>query len=277
MTHMTVTHHVAQLLEIAQTELKKGERLTEQTGQVNVKGDQTIAMDARLESLFIEYIQANNIPADIFSEEIGVVSYKGKAELLIAFDPLDGSTNYRIGQGMLPYGSLFAIYSSPQPKLSDLIAAGAYEATQDISWLYDGTKTVNLKTGKDVVLEQHVEINKKTSIYIDLYYQEALKLFYSTSGKMHIRWNGSNISALLYTLTGISTAMGAIGMRAEEIGAMVGLISGAGGVVKKTNGDSLLTESFAVDGRYPLLAGVGNVVEFITHEVINSSFKKDKI
>lgn len=257
---MTIQDHLKELINIARDELISGERLVEETGYVNVKGDHTIGMDARLEELFIEYIQKNDIPADIFSEEIGTVRYTGKAEYLIAFDPLDGSTNYKEGMGMLPYGSLFAVYQGDNPTLSDIVAAGAFEATQDIRWLYDGKATINLNTRKSVILPDTMLLNKKTSVYIDLYYQEAVETFADAAGKIHLRWNGSNISSLLYVLTGIAPVMGAIGMRAEEIGAVVGLITGAGGVVKKTDGSELLSEPFDVTGRYPLLAGVVNVV-----------------
>lgn len=195
-----------------------------------------------------------------------MVRYTGKAEYLIAFDPLDGSTNYKEGMGMLPYGSLFAVYEGVNPTLGDIVAAGAFEATQDIRWLYDGKSTISLNTDNNVELVDVVRIDKKTSVYIDLYYQEAVEKFAEAAGKIHLRWNGSNISSLLYVLTGIAPVMGAIGMRAEKIGAMVGLITGAGGVIKKADGSELLNELLDVNGRYPLLAGVGNVVEQLALE-----------
>lgn len=263
---MNIHDHIIELLNISRNELISGERLVEETGYVNVKGDHTIGMDTRLENLFIEYIQKNKITADVFSEEIGTVKYQGKADYLIAFDPLDGSTNYKEGMGMLPYGSLFAVYQGDNPTLSDIVAAGAFEATQDIRWLFDGKTTTNLNTGKIVELSDVVQVDKKTSVYIDLYYQEAVQKYAQAAGKIHLRWNGSNISSLLYVLTGIAPVMGAIGMRAEEIGAMVGLITGAGGVVKKTDGSELLNDLFDVDGKYPLLAGVGNAVKQLVLE-----------
>lgn len=264
---MNITDHLTQLLKISQQELQSGERLTQETGAINSGGDHTIGMDTKLENLFIDYIQSNKIPTDIYSEEIGFIPFQGDAKYLIAFDPLDGSTNYRVGNEFLPYGSLFAIYQGKEPRLKDIVAAGAYEATQDTTWLFDGKSTKNLKTGKTVKLKKKVEIKKTTGIYIDLYYHQAFELFNKVADRTHIKWNGSNISSLMYVLTGAGVMMGAIGMKAEEIGAMTALITGAGGIAKKTNGDDLLSEKFNWEGKYPLLAGVESVVDFVTEKL----------
>jgi fructose-1,6-bisphosphatase len=101
------------MIRIAQ-EAINGPILTEETGIINVKGDHQIGMDVRIEELLIEYIKENNLPVNIFSEEQGVINFHQNPKFLVAFDPLDGSTNSKLGKNILPYGLLIAFYNNLQ-------------------------------------------------------------------------------------------------------------------------------------------------------------------
>jgi fructose-1,6-bisphosphatase/inositol monophosphatase family enzyme len=262
---MNITEHVRQMLELARKTLEENPDLTKKTGSINAKGDETIAMDTKIESLFIDYVRQNNIPANIWSEEIGLVSCPNP-EYVVAFDPLDGSTNYKIGHNLLPYGCLIAVYKGATPKLKDIIAAGAVEITTGKGWIFDGKVTKTLE-GQMVQLRADWEIHKSTPVQIDLYWIKAVKTFADMFGKLHLKWGGSNISSLLYVLTNSAAVMGGVGMRAEEIGAIVGLIKGAGGKVCQVDGTELNEESFSGEKTYPILAGAEKIVDFMVEDL----------
>jgi len=257
---------VKNLLQIAKNTLK-GKKLIEKTGKINVKGDVTIGMDVRIEELFLNYIKKQNLPATIFSEEIGAVRFHEKPKLTIAFDPLDGSTNYRVGNELLPYGVLIAVYKGVKPRLKDIICAGALENTKGFMWIYDGKQTKNLINNKVIRIKNDWEIHKSTPVYFDLYYKKAFDTFSTLPEKVHVRWNGSTISSLMYVLSNTAAGMGSVCMRAEEIGAVYGLIRGAGGIVVNADGTDLGEEEFDPKRTYFILGGCEKIVRFCLKEI----------
>ncbi len=56
-------------------------------------------------------------------------------------------------------------------------------------------------------------------------------------------------------------------MRPEEIGTMVSLIKGAGGIAVNLKGEDLEDEFFSTDKTYQLLAGNKKVVEFLVDKL----------
>ncbi len=259
------TGHLKEILNVAEKTFRnKG--LTQGVGIVNVKGDESYAMDKRMESVIIEYLRERNLPVHVFSEEIGYVEVHPEATHLVVFDPLDGSTHYKLGQGILPYGLLISVYKGLKPKLSDIIASGMYEVVTESGYLYDGTQTTTLD-GNKVDISQPWTINNKTSTYFDLYYKEAVEKFGPLAQKVHLKWVGSNISSLLYVLKGIGAVMGSAKMRPEEIGAVASLIKGAGGVVLGLEGQNLLDEPFDINSVYPFVAGNKEVAEFVVKNI----------
>jgi hypothetical protein len=61
--------------------------------------------------------------------------------------------------------------------------------------------------------------------------------------------------------------MGGISVRAEEIGAVYGLIKGAGGVIVDHEGIPLGTKLFNPKGEYQLLAGNEHVINFMVRQM----------
>jgi fructose-1,6-bisphosphatase/inositol monophosphatase family enzyme len=252
--------HIRKILLLVHNIVIDSPILDKDTGVVNVKGDNTIMMDKKLEDAIIDYIKNNDLPFNIFSEEIGTIEFHPNPTHLIVFDPLDGSTNYKLGKNLLPYGLLIACYRGLQPKIKDIIASGGIEHITNKGWLYDGkvTKTFD---GEEVDLNKEWTISKSTPVYLDLYYKKAYEKFSAFPEKVHVRWNGSNISSLLYIMSGVGAVMGSSQMRPEEIGAVVSLIRGAGGLATDLEGNDLGEYDFSTESTYPLLAGNKDVVE----------------
>lgn len=239
----------------------KGPALIEETGDVNAKGDRSIGMDVRIEGLLIEYIKNNNLPVTVFSEEQGLIRVHSNPEFMVAFDPLDGSTNYKIGKGLLPFGLMIAFYEGINPKLKDVIAAGAIEYTRNLAWFFDGETTVN-QDGEVVVLSSDWPIQQSTPVYLDLYYKEGYNLYQPLAQQIFVRNTGSTIGNLSYVLSNVAAGLGGVCMRAEEIGAVYALIKGARGLTVDHDGEDLGERDFNSDSTYPILAGSKNIVEF---------------
>ena len=244
----------------------KDTTLTYETGAVNSKGDHSIGMDVHIETLLVNYIKENNLPFNIFSEEVGTIVLHEKQEYLIAFDPLDGSTNYKVGKNLLPYGLLIAIYKGERPKLKDIVAAAGVEYTRNLSWFFDGEKTVDTK-GRQKNLKEDWIISKSTPVYLDLYYKDGYQFYSALPQQVFVRNAGLTAGNLSYVLENVGAALGGICMRGEEIGAVYALVKGAGGTVVNYNGTDLGEMLFDPRTTYPILAGAKNVVKFIVEKL----------
>lgn len=242
----------------------------EETGVVNVKGDRSIAMDVEVEKAYIGYVQKHKLPVAIFSEEAGTINFGNDPKFLLAFDPLDGSTNYRIGRGLLPFGTLIAFYNGLKPKLDSILAAGAIEYTRDSAWITDGRVTTDL-SGQRIALKTDWPIDRSTPVYFDLYYREGYETYLSLAQKIFIRNTGSTIGNLSYVLSNVAAGVGGVCMRAEEIGAVYALIKGAGGIAVNHQGEDLGKENFHPEKTYPTLAGTKPVIDFCVTQLKLSS------
>jgi len=66
--------YIKEMLEIGNKLIKESPILGEETGSVNAKGDKTIEMDVKIEQAIIDYVRRNELPFNIFSEEIGFIN-----------------------------------------------------------------------------------------------------------------------------------------------------------------------------------------------------------
>lgn len=253
--------HVKEMLEIGKNLVLKSPLLDNEIGTINVKGDHTIEMDKAVEDALIEYIKSNNIPANIFSEEIGEIKFHDNPKYLIAFDPLDGSTNYKIGKNIYPYGLLIAVYEGVQPTLNKVVVAGAIEFSRDLSWIFHDNKTFN-QDNQQVVLKNDWLLDKHTPIFLDLYYKSGYELYQNLPEKLFIRNIGSTIGNLSYVLSNIAAGLGGVCMIPEEIGAIYSLIKGAGGITVDHSGNDIGNRVFSSKDTYQILAGSKNVINY---------------
>lgn len=269
--NISFTEHIRQMLLLAKDLVRNNPSLTSEVGTVNAKGDKTIGMDVKVEEILIDYIKKNNIPANIFSEEVGEIKFHPNPEYFIAFDPLDGSTNYKIGKNIFPYGLLIAVYKGLQPKLKDVITSGAIEYTKDLAWIYTDGKTADFN-GNPIILKQDWIPSKSTPIFLDLYYKEGYELYRPLAQQLFIRNIGSTIGNLSYVLENIAAGLGGVCMRPEEIGAIYSLIKGAGGITVNHKGEDIGDMPFTPNTTYQILAGSKNIIDFAIEKL--KSLKK---
>lgn len=223
----TLIDHVKSMLQVGKQVMSGTKLLDTEVGTINTKGDHTIAMDKAMEDALVAYVKEQDIPANIFSEEIGEIKFQQKPQYLITFDPLDGSTNYKIGKNIYPYGLLIAIYEGVKPTLSKVVAAGAIEFSRDLSWTFHDGQTYDYQ-GQQVNLKNDWLLDKHTPIFLDLYYKSGYEFYRTLPEKLFIRNIGSTIGNLSYVLSNIAAGLGGVCMRPEEIGAIYALVKGAG-------------------------------------------------
>ena len=262
----TFVKHILNMLDLSKDLFASNQHLVHETGSLNTKGAKTIEMDALMEQKLIEYVKQHNLPVKIYSEEIGVVDVHPHPEYLMCFDPLDGSTNYRVGKNLLPYGVLIAVFQGLYPRFSEVIAAGALEATLGQIFFYDGEKTFD-EQHKPVVLKKNWPIDKSTPIYVDLHRRAYYDMYLNVVEKLYIRNAGSTVGNLFYTLSNVSCGMGHPRIKPEEVGAVYGLLKGAGGIVIDHTGKSFEDMLFDLDHTYQILGGAMNTIEFVATQI----------
>lgn len=261
-----ILKHVKEMLEIGKNLVLKSPLLANEIGTINVKGDHTIAMDKAVEDALIKYIKSNNIPVNIFSEEIGEIKFHDNPKYLIAFDPLDGSTNYKIGKNIYPFGLLIAVYDGLEPKLSEVIVAGAIEYSRNLSWTFFENQTFD-QNNKLVQIKNDWVLDRHTPIFLDLYYKSGYELYRPLAEKLFIRNIGSTIGNLSYVLSNIASGMGGVCMRPEEIGAIYSLIKGAGGITVDHSGNDIGDRVFSSKETYQILAGSPSVINYAVEQL----------
>lgn len=261
MNNSQLLTHIKNMISLAKGIITSNPILSENTGATNAKGDKTIAMDSKIEDALVEYIKKNNIPANIFSEEIGEIKFHKNPKYLISFDPLDGSTNYKIGKNIYPYGLLICIYEGTQPKLKDVLVSGAIEYSQDLTWYFHGGKTYTAN-GDLVKLKNDWEKHRSTPLFLDTYYKEGYELYRPFAQELFIRNIGSTVGNLSYVLCNIASGIGGVCMRPEEIGTIYSLIKGAGGITVNHKGEDIGDNIFSPEINHQILAGSKNIIEY---------------
>ncbi|MBI2196686.1 hypothetical protein HYU45_03705 [Candidatus Daviesbacteria bacterium] len=256
-----LTQHTAQMLNIGRQTVRKNPFLVNETGTTNTKGDRTIEMDVKIEIAFLEYIRRNKLPVWVYSEEIGIVKPHPKPDFLVTFDPLDGSDNYILGQGLLPFGSLIAFYHGSKPRLKDVVAAGAIEYTTNRLYLFDNGQTTD-ENGNKVQLRNNWELDQKTPVYLETY-AKGYEKYRSVGSRLFVKNQGALVSSLIYVLGNSAAAMGGIAIKSEEVGAIYALISGAGGLVISSMGNGIQNLALDHNRKYDVLAGDKSTVKLM--------------
>ncbi len=253
---------VSDLLSLGKQLFIEHPHLTQETGGVSTKGDKTLAMDALIEHEFINYFRMKQLPVKIYSEEIGIVDIHPHPEYLVCFDPLDGSTNYRLGKNMLPYGVLIAIYQGINPKIGDVFCAGMVEMSNNLKYAYSVGVTRDIN-GHAVKLLQEWPIKDSTPLYLDLHKKVYYETYNPIVQKLFVRNTGSTIGNLAYVLSNVACGMGHPRIKPEEVGTVYALIKGAGGVVIDHNGRDLGEQVLDLQSSNQLLGGVENCINYI--------------
>lgn len=152
------------------------------TETVNASGDVTAALDREADEVFVKFLSSSGHFGLLVSEEqdepVPTGSNATGAKYVVAFDPLDGSSN--IGSN-IPVGSIFSIWKKRDPNapaaLSDfmqtgrtLVAAGYSVYGSKTSFVYSTGHgvhdfTLDPTIGEFLLTNPKVEIPEKGKIY----------------------------------------------------------------------------------------------------------------
>lgn len=108
-------------IEVANA-LRSGTDAGRETGQTNVQGESVKQMDQVADDIFTKLLSAASGCGAVISEEREEELPVGKGKLLVAIDPLDGSSNL---DSTVPVGSIFGIYASDSGSWAKTLNLGA--------------------------------------------------------------------------------------------------------------------------------------------------------
>lgn len=152
------------------------------TGKTNIQGEQTFGLDEEADEILVATLASSGHFGLLVSEERdSVVSTHGchaDAHYVVAFDPLDGSSN--IGSN-IPVGTIFSIYRKKDPSRAaemddflqtgrSLVAAGYAVYGAKTSFVYtcgDGVHgfTLDPQIGEFVLTEERIEMPSRGNTY----------------------------------------------------------------------------------------------------------------
>lgn len=253
--------HTRQLIRIGQGTVRTTPHSPQETGTVDPKGVRTIRMDKILERVFLDYIELAKIPVVVYSEDGGIIANPHPNPQYSAdIDPLDGSLNYQLGEGLWPFGSFFTFFKGLKPRLRDVVVAGAIEYTRNLGFLYSEGQTTNLQDER-ILLKKDWEIGPHTPVCFETF-RDGYEAYRPLGGKLFTRSQGAFVGHLSYLLTNAAAAIGGIGAKSEEIGAIYALVKGADGIVVDHRGKDIGDQRLDHEGQYQVLAGSRNVVNY---------------
>jgi len=152
------------------------------TGKINVHGEETKKLDQEADDVLVELLSSSGHFGLLVSEErdsvISTQASNAGGKYVIAFDPLDGSSN--IGSN-IPTGTIFCIFrrkdtSQPASEADfcqfgrDIVAAGYAVYGAKTSFVYSAGKgvhgfTLDPTIGEFVLTEESIVIPQKGSIF----------------------------------------------------------------------------------------------------------------
>ena len=274
----------------------------------NVQGETQAKLDIVCDEIFTARLAATGLVAGMVSEEVDLpVSLKSKAEYLVMFDPLDGSSNVDVNVSI---GSIFSIFKAPQKNIetSDYLISGNQQlaagyaiygpCTMLVITVGDGTHGFTLdRTSKEYLLTHHnMQVPADTQEYAinssnQRFWEPPIKRYITeckagAAGRreknFNMRWVGSMVADIHRILTrgGIylypkdskdAAKPGRLRLM-YEANPMAMLIEEAGGAATTGRLRILDVQPVAIHQRIPIIIGSKNEVAHV--ERLHKDFDK---
>jgi len=220
-------------------------------------GDISTQADLNIEKATIEFLKSSGISAQIISEEKGNLTINtDPAKYLITIDPLDGSSNFSHGHGLLPYATTIAIFNTTEnPLFKNIICAGTIEHTQNNLWLAELGKGATLNNTPCRPSTQ-TTITPKGKYITDMFYETNWKTFVKLiENKQKININDYGSAALHYAMLAsahIDAMMNAT-QKAHELAAGYLLAKESGAILTGLDGNPLDNTEYNFNKKYPVV------------------------
>ena len=224
----------------------------EQTTDISTRADRALsqALVTRASSL---------LPgAAIWTEESGKTGSE-EPDLIVAIDDLDGTDNFFHGWELMPWCTVVAILRGPQPRFSDVLAAGIIEHRSGILWAAsaEGEAFEQAPGGgwRPLSVSAREKVDRRTLVFVDHYT--------ARGGTVHLAgiheqaWVkdfGSSAFHLACVASGRAEAFVNPVHKAHELAAGYLLVTAAGGCILDFEGHDLGSCPFDFIGTYPIIA-----------------------
>ena len=238
-------------------------------------GDISTQADLNIEKATIESLKFSGISAQIISEEKGNLTINTTpSEYLITIDPLDGSSNFSHGKGLMPYATTIAIFNTTEnPLFKNIICAGTIEHTKNTLWLAELGKGATLNNTPCKPSTQ-TTINPKGKYITDFFYETNWKTFAKLiENKQKININDYGCAALHYAMLASAhiDAMMSASQKAHELAAGYLMAKESGAILTDLEGNPLDNTAYDFNKKYPVIGACtkalhAEILETITHK-----------
>lgn len=222
---------------------------------VNTTTNADIAVSQALKNFFLQ----KGIPADLYSEELGVI-HNSNAQYLIGWDDIDGTENWRRAEDSMPYATILFVYKGARPRFADALVGGMYEHTKGYTWIAIKDKgcyfSKNKRNFKRCCTSRQSKLSRKTGVRLDLYAMRDKGTV--VDGLNDVAWlkdAGSSGFHLASVSNGMADAFVNSACKAHEFGAGYLMITEAGGFVSDWDGNSYTEQLFDFNAKYPIVCG----------------------
>ncbi len=274
-----MTFDIESLEKIAITALKEAYKLHQKLGaageelvQKNQFGETALRMDIEAEKAVINVFRKENVPIRIISEEHGVTEIGSNPIYLGILDGLDGSSVYKRQRDEGRYGTMLGIFSNPNPRYDNYLFSGVMEhPTRRLFYAIKGKGSFVIIDGKSegIHCSNTKNLNKKTRIYIDEYFDFNKKTFSEKLKGFNTTYYGA--SCVYY----VDLASGNADLVLEctrknnlEIAIAYGLVTESGGVMVTSEGLSFGPKKYLKFGQDRYIPVISASTKELAEELI---------
>jgi fructose-1,6-bisphosphatase/inositol monophosphatase family enzyme len=215
--------------------------------------------DHAVSEALCRFFQQSEIPADLYSEELGKRAHISP-QFLIGWDDIDGTENWRRAQGSMPYATIIFVYKGAQPQFKDALVAVVREHISGNIWYavkgngcYFRPKGQRLF--RRVYTSGETRLCEKTGIRIDSYAMRDsghTKVARRLMERAWIKDAGSSGYHIASVSNGQADAFVNSACKTHEFGAYL-LVTEARGFVSDWQGNSYNLVPVDFNGKYPIV------------------------
>ncbi len=272
---MTENHNITPILKNAlEASRKEALAQTPDAGtylEQGYSGDISTQADLNIEKATIGSLKSSGISAQIISEEKGNLTINTlPSKYLITIDPLDGSSNFSHGKGLMPYATTIAIFNTTEnPLFKNIICAGTLEHTQNNLWLAEKGKGTTLNNTPCRPSTQ-TTINPQGKYIVDMFYETNWKIFVKlieNKQKININDYGSAAQDYAMLASGHVDAIMNATQKAHELAAGYLMAKESGAILTDLNGSPLDNTAYDFNKKYPV---IGACTKELHTEILNT-------
>ncbi|MBI5002816.1 hypothetical protein HZC31_05490 [Candidatus Woesearchaeota archaeon] len=212
--------------------------------------------DVAVSHALVDHFRNAQIPAVMYTEELGRQNFSSSPKFLIGLDDIDGTENWRRSESVMPYTTIIFVYDNPQPLFRNALVAVMQEHTSGHVWLAVRGEGCYFKKREWSDFQRcftsgEIALTRKTGVRLDLYaMRDQPAVIAALVEAAWVKDAGSSGYHFAAVSNGCIDAFVNSGGKGHEFGAGYLLIQEAGGFVVDSKGQSYAARSFDFDGKY---------------------------